>query len=516
MPSAYDEGRRLGERDAVPVLARVEATQELDQLDGIDVPKAARVRIVALQRRRSGTTDHVPHTKGVGAQEVCLQRHHTLLPCRDGQDGFEAGHALLYEDGKAGGADLGTRAAGGADEHGGRALVLEDLGVLHGLVDAATGRRSELADDDELLRGELLHETARCHRSTGARGLRGTVGPAAGGTPRDRSQALNSRGDRLDVSRSGAAAAAHERGAGLHVARGVSGKVGGIGGVLEPSVHEGRRAGVRLRRERERRVLAELREDLEQPLRPVRAVRSEGSEAHAFNFRCHFGGRFAGEGLAVFEEGHLGHNRQVRRDLLGGVYSLYQLVQAAKCLEDDQVHAAFSQGADLLLEGLVQDGAGDAATGATRRRRAHRAGHQHGPVGGGGGGTGRSGGSEVDVDDGPFDAVTSEAGAACTKRVGLDDVGAGGDVSAVDRLHEVLARQAQLRERNIKRDAGSLQHRAHGAVTHENARTKQIGRVFLLAASATTLSHHDDTSDCGRPQKVAESHVLNSGQETWR
>ena len=115
---ADDERGRLGEGDAVAVVALVEAAQELDQLDGIDVPEAAGVGVVAQEGRRAGAGDDVPDAEGVGAEEVGLERHDALLPGRDGEDGFEVGHALLHEDGEAGGADLGARAAGLADEHG--------------------------------------------------------------------------------------------------------------------------------------------------------------------------------------------------------------------------------------------------------------------------------------------------------------------------------------------------------------------------------------------------------------
>ncbi len=66
---------------------------------------------------------------------------------------------------------------------------------------------------------------------------------------------------------------------------------------------------------------------------------------------------------------------------------------------------------------------------------------------------------------------------AGAESVGLDDVSAGGDVGAVDRLDELGPRNAELREREIERYAGGLKHRAHGAVADEDAGAEDVGGV---------------------------------------
>ena len=73
----------------------------------------------------------------------------------------------------------------------------------------------------------------------------------AGGAARRRPQAFDGSDHGLDVRRRGAAAAADQRRAELGVAAGVTGEVGGVGGVLEAPVDEARRAGVGLRGQRQ-------------------------------------------------------------------------------------------------------------------------------------------------------------------------------------------------------------------------------------------------------------------------
>src|SRR5689334_783017 len=55
------------------------------------------------------------------------------------------------------------------------------------------------------------------------------------------------------------------------------------------------------------------------------------------------------------------------------------------------------------------------------------------------------------------------------KRIGLEDVGAGPEVLAVDLGHELRLSQVQLIERSIEKDALGIEHRAHGAIAHEHA-----------------------------------------------
>src|SRR3972149_5720882 len=78
---------------------------------------------------------------------------------------------------------------------------------------------------------------------------------------------------------------------------------------------EGGGAGVGLSGERQRRVPRQLVEDLEQALRPHRAVRADGRQAEAVQARGALGRRFAGQRAAVVQEGHLRDEGQLRRRL---------------------------------------------------------------------------------------------------------------------------------------------------------------------------------------------------------
>ena len=200
------------------------------------------------------------------------------------------------------------------------AVVLEDGRVEDGLVGGAAGRRGHLADDDELAGGQLLHEPAGDDSGAAAFRRVSACGRGRGAAADRRSQALHGSDHGLDVRRRGAAAAANQGGAGLDVAAGVAGEVGGVGGVLEAAVDEGGRAGVGLGGQRQRRVARELGEDFEQALGTVGAVGAERGDVEAFDATRHLGGRLAGEGAAVFHEGHLGDDGQRGRDIVGGVY----------------------------------------------------------------------------------------------------------------------------------------------------------------------------------------------------
>ena len=136
------------------VVPLVEATQQLDELDGIDVPDAAGVGVVAQQRRRAGAADDVAHAERVGAEQVGLQRHDALLPGRDGEDGFEVRTRCCTSTARLVGLTWARGLLVWPMSTALAAIVLEDGGVADGLVGGATGGRRHLADDDELARGQ--------------------------------------------------------------------------------------------------------------------------------------------------------------------------------------------------------------------------------------------------------------------------------------------------------------------------------------------------------------------------
>ena len=76
------------------------------------------------------------------------------------------------------------------------------------------------------------------------------------------------------------------------------------------------------------------------------------------------------------------------------------------------------------------------------------------------------------------EAERSELDAVRAERVGLDDVGAGADVFLVHLGDEVRLREVQRVEALVDEDALGVQHRAHRAITHEDASSKASRKGF--------------------------------------
>ncbi len=167
-------------------------------------------------------------------------------------------------------------------------------------------------------------------------------------------------------------------------------------------------------------------------------------------------------------------------------------------LDHEDVGAAFDQGAGLLavraaelLEGDVA-GAGVVDVGRDRGRAVHGTedpGHEAGAVGGAGrvlvGGLARDPGRRaVDLADRVLDPVVGHGQPGGGEGVGLDDVGAGAQVGAVDLADHVRARQAEevvvaeqgggvgaemVAAEVVLGEGVPLDHGAHGAVKDEDA-----------------------------------------------
>ena len=75
------DGEARGPTDgrAQPVVAVVEALENLDQPNGVDVPHAGGGRVVADAGRVTGQRDDVPDAEGMGADQFRLQRHQVLV-----------------------------------------------------------------------------------------------------------------------------------------------------------------------------------------------------------------------------------------------------------------------------------------------------------------------------------------------------------------------------------------------------------------------------------------------------
>src|SRR5262249_52733652 len=68
-----------------------------------------------------------------------------------------------------------------------------------------------------------------------------------------------------------------------------------------------------------------------------------------------------------------------------------------------------------------------------------------------------------------LEAVGAELAAVRPEGGRLQEAGARGDVLLVDAAHEARVRDVELVEAAVEEDAARVQHRAHGAVGHDNA-----------------------------------------------
>ena len=73
----------------------------------------------------------------------------------------------------------------------------------------------------------------------------------------------------------------------------------------------------------------------------------------------------------------------------------------------------------------------------------------------------------IHVAHSPLEPVERELEAVRAERVGLQQVGAGGDVLLVDALDDLRVVEVQDVEARVERHAPGVEHRAHGAVGEE-------------------------------------------------
>src|SRR5262249_42321832 len=145
-------------RNAVVVVSCIETAQDFDESQRIYLPYAGRVRIVAVERRSAGTTQHVADAKCIRAQQVRLQHHQTLFPGGGGQNDLHTWYALLDQQRDAGRTSLDARAADRTDNDRLAAGELERLRVADGSLRVGANRRRELTRDDKLTSGRRLQE----------------------------------------------------------------------------------------------------------------------------------------------------------------------------------------------------------------------------------------------------------------------------------------------------------------------------------------------------------------------
>jgi hypothetical protein len=268
-----------------------------------------------------------------------------------------------------------------------------------------------------------------------------------------------------------AAAAAHEPRPGLDRARGEVGEVVGARHVHVAAVHELRQAGVRHDRDgRPIRGRHQLLEHFERGLRADAAVDADHVGPREPQRLRDERGRVAVAGLAVGAEGHLRDDRHRSGERAHRAYRGEDLGQVLERLEHEHVQAALEQPLGLLAEGALGFGHRDRAERLeVAPERPHGAAHERARAGDLAGVAGHLHALAGDDARLRAQAVRIQAGGAGSERVGLDELGAGGEVLAVDGLDEDRVGDVQFVEAAFERDAALEEQRAHGAVGEERA-----------------------------------------------
>ena len=148
------ERTRDGERRVVSdwrsggVFAPIEAIEDLDEADRIDVPDAGRRGVVADPWRIAGQRQDVPHPEGMGAEQLRFERHQVSVARREVDQALEI-EIVLDREGHGHAAHPDTRHGRVADVDDVDAGGLEQTGGLHRALDSNGPRRIDLDRDDE-------------------------------------------------------------------------------------------------------------------------------------------------------------------------------------------------------------------------------------------------------------------------------------------------------------------------------------------------------------------------------
>ena len=265
------------------------------------------------------------------------------------------------------------------------------------------------------------------------------------------------------MGRRRAAAAADDGAAGLEKAARPRGHVLGRAEVDVAPVHDGRRAGVRHRRElRRAHDGGHPLQRVEHGLRALAAVRAHERYAESLQLAHRVLGRVAVDRVARLGEGQAHADRHRRVECARRGERGLRLVERRHRLEEQQVDPALEQALDLLVVRRLRlirrdvpdrgEGLADRSHGSRHERAAaRRLTRDAGPL-------------AVDLAHVRLEAVRPELEAVGAERVRLDHVGAGVEVLLVDLPHESGVREVQLVEAAVEEDAARVEHRAHRPV----------------------------------------------------
>jgi hypothetical protein len=504
------EAGRLSDGRAGLVLAHVQAPNDLDQADGVDVPYGPGRELVGRPRRIAGQREDVADAQGVGAEQLGFEGHEVSVARRQVDQAFEV-EVVLDAEGHGHGAHSDPSRRRVADVHQVHAGLLQEPGGLECAVDSDRARRIDLDRDDVRAGGELAGQLRRRRRlaveaDLTARRARGRCGGVLAlgvfGARRDGSSAAAFGGQGVDcgphrggMRRRGTATATDDRGAGGEHARNHLPEVLGLGRIDEAAFDALGEPRVRLQRARHEgagRTGADER--LKAGERARAAVDPNGVDVGLGERSRRGGGSGAVGQQEVLAEGHLRDHRQVAGslDLLDRGK---QCLDVAERLAHQQIDAAFEKPFDLLAEGGPgEPGMRSILDSERRAERADRTGDERLASGDVSRLAGKLSAASAHLAGQLFESELGQTEAVGAESIGLYRVGAGLQVFAMDLGDDIGVGQHDLVE------AGPLREcRGCRAACPSPRRTAAAGAAAACGTARVRSGHRECRPWSGRP-----------------
>ena len=475
---AGDGERRGGpDRGAHQVDAGVQPPHDPEEAEGVDLADVPPLRVVADLQRVAADDEERLDAEAGRPEEVRLDAEDVPVARGEVEDGVDprlVPDHVRHGDGRH--PEARHRVVGDVD--GVDAVAPEELGAVERGGGVGPLRRLDLHGDDERLRvGELSLQRRGLER-LGRRGRRG--GDERAGDALDGRAPLPDDLPRHggDVGGRRAAAAADDRGAGLHeVARDLA-EVVGRGGVDRPPRDVPGVAGVRHRGDGDADPRDDLLEDLERLLRADRAVHADDVRPRLLERRQRLDDLGPERRLAVGEERHRGEDRDLLREVARGLDRLDRLEPRGEGLEEEEVDLLLEEDPDLLGEELADHRLRERPVGLDELAERPDVARDE-DVLAGGGLVGEPDGGAVDLLEGVGPVELGELDPVRVPGVRRQDLRARLDVVVVDLPDELGLGDRQGGARALGGRTARDEERPHRPVGEENVGLQALADVVL-------------------------------------
>ncbi len=355
---------------------------------------------------------------------------------------------------------LGPGAVGHVNRIDARFLERSDLGK-HGPGVHTLGRHDFHRGDESSAR-ELLAQAAPLRQRHRLARRRHAGRRHGRGNPHDRSAPGKSHHG-ADVLGSGAAAATDDAGAGFDHAAGVTGHVLGTGHVDLAVTHVAWQARVGLGGNGDADHARQGFDRFQDAVRPHTAV-----DTYRICAACHEVGPEAGRigsesGSAIVADGHLGDDRQVAFGTNRG-NGRADLIDVAEGFQQESIDSTGEEAAHLAGKGLTRLVHPETPEGLEPHSQRADGPGDCSPVAGGI--TREPGSGGVDALGLVGEPVACQLHGVGAEGVGLQEVGAGAEVLAMDVPNQVGLPQVQFVVADVEEDAPGVKHGAHRAIAH--------------------------------------------------